>query len=70
MSFYCHIYHWTGWRVGKAAGFTDMEFAMTISLGVALVNVPIVAVAHDCQVLDLPSHLFGEHLGWSLRTNK
>jgi len=53
--------HVAGWRIGKGAGFSDMEYAMMVSIGAVDSSVPVVTVVHDCQVLDLPDILFGPH---------
>lgn len=38
-----------------------MEYAMMVSTYSVDREVPVVAVVHDCQVFDLPEHLFGPH---------
>jgi 5-formyltetrahydrofolate cyclo-ligase len=50
-----------GWRIGKGAGFSDMEYAMMVSMGAVNNSVPVVTIVHDCQVLDLPDTIFQSH---------
>lgn len=38
-----------------------MEYAMMAAMGAADASVPVVAVVHDCQVIDLPTSLFSSH---------
>lgn len=42
-----------GVRFGKGHGFFDLEWAMMREIGVVTEDTPVVAVAHDCQVLDV-----------------
>ena len=41
-----------GVRFGKGHGYFDLEWAMLYSVGAATVDTPIVAVVHDCQIVD------------------
>ncbi|KAI2619942.1 hypothetical protein GGR54DRAFT_639707 [Hypoxylon sp. NC1633] len=41
-----------GIRVGKGHGFFDLEWAMLYSLGAVQQETPVVALVHDCQVLE------------------
>ncbi|KAF2083856.1 nagb/rpia/CoA transferase-like protein [Saccharata proteae CBS 121410] len=41
----------TGVRFGKGHGFFDLEWGMLYSLGLVEGGTPVVAVAHDCQVV-------------------
>jgi 5-formyltetrahydrofolate cyclo-ligase len=50
-----------GLRIGKGEGFADLEWAMMCSMGAVNDSTVVVATCHDCQVLDLPEKLFGEH---------
>lgn len=50
-----------GWRIGKGAGFSDMEYAMMVSTGAVDSTVPVVTIVHDCQVLDMPDSIFEQH---------
>lgn len=50
-----------GWRIGKGEGYSDMEFALMTSVYAVDRDVAVVAVVHDCQVVDLPDCLFGPH---------
>jgi 5-formyltetrahydrofolate cyclo-ligase len=50
-----------GWRVGKGEGFSDLEYAIMASMGAVNAKTPVVAVVHDCQVIDLPEGIFGRH---------
>ena len=50
-----------GWRIGKGEGYSDLEYAVMAALGSVDSNTPIVALVHDCQVLDLPDKVFGQH---------
>ena len=59
--FTCFANDVAGWRIGKGAGFSDMEYAMMVSIGAVDSSVPVVTVVHDCQVLDFPESLFGSH---------
>lgn len=42
-----------GVRWGKGHGYFDLEWAMMRELGLVEEATPIIAVAHDCQVIDL-----------------
>lgn len=42
----------SGVRFGKGHGFFDLEWAMFYQIGVADSSTPVVAVVHDCQVLE------------------
>lgn len=42
-----------GLRFGKGHGYFDLEWAMFYTIGVVDVNTPVVAVGHDCQVVDV-----------------
>jgi 5-formyltetrahydrofolate cyclo-ligase len=42
----------SGVRFGKGHGYFDLEWAMFYQIGVAEANTPVVAVVHDCQVLE------------------
>lgn len=50
-----------GWRVGKGEGYSDLEYAIMASMGSVNARTPVVAIVHDCQVLDLPDKIFGPH---------
>lgn len=51
-----------GWRIGKGMGFSDLEYAMMSILGFVNDDVKIVALVHDCQVIeDLSENIFGQH---------
>ncbi|XP_015924436.2 methenyltetrahydrofolate synthase domain-containing protein [Parasteatoda tepidariorum] len=50
-----------GRRIGKGEGFADMEFAMMATMGAVNSETVVISTVHDCQVLDLPDHLFGLH---------
>jgi 5-formyltetrahydrofolate cyclo-ligase len=41
-----------GIRFGKGHGFFDLEWGMLFTLGVVRPDTAVVAVAHDCQILD------------------
>jgi len=41
-----------GVRYGKGHGYFDLEWAMLREIGVVDDNTPIIAVVHDCQVID------------------
>lgn len=43
-----------GIRFGKGHGFFDLEWAMFWDIGIVDRQTPVVAVVHDCQVIDLP----------------
>ena len=42
-----------GIRFGKGHGYFDLEWAMTYTVGLVDVNTPVIAVGHDCQVVDV-----------------
>lgn len=42
----------SGLRLGKGHGYFDLEWAMLWELGAVDAEVEVVAVAHDCQVID------------------
>lgn len=50
-----------GQRIGKGEGFADLEYAMMSSMGAVGPETIVVTTVHDCQVLDLPDHLFSDH---------
>ncbi|XP_015283756.1 PREDICTED: methenyltetrahydrofolate synthase domain-containing protein [Gekko japonicus] len=50
-----------GWRIGKGEGFADMEYAMMVSMGAVREDTVVVTAVHDCQVVDIPEELLGEH---------
>lgn len=50
-----------GWRIGKGLGFSDLEYAMLVSVGAIDPTVPVITIVHDCQVIDLPDTLFDKH---------
>ncbi|KAM5138468.1 LOW QUALITY PROTEIN: methenyltetrahydrofolate synthase domain-containing protein [Mantella aurantiaca] len=50
-----------GWRIGKGEGFADMEYAMMVAMGAVTDQTIVVTVVHDCQVLDVPEELLGDH---------
>jgi len=50
-----------GWRVGKGEGYSDLEYAIMASMKTVDPSVPVIAVVHDCQVMDLPEGIFGAH---------
>lgn len=50
-----------GWRIGKGEGFADMEYAMMVAMGAVTDQTIVVTVVHDCQVLDIPEELLGDH---------
>lgn len=41
-----------GVRYGKGHGYFDLEWGMFSSIGVIDENTPLLAVVHDCQVID------------------
>ena len=43
----------SGIRFGKGHGYFDLEWAMFYTKGLVDVNTPVVAVGHDCQVVDV-----------------
>ncbi|ELW62911.1 Methenyltetrahydrofolate synthase domain-containing protein [Tupaia chinensis] len=50
-----------GWRIGKGEGYADLEYAMMVSMGAVSQQTPVVTVVHDCQVVDIPEALLGDH---------
>ncbi|XP_060109906.1 methenyltetrahydrofolate synthase domain-containing protein [Heteronotia binoei] len=50
-----------GWRIGKGEGYADMEYAMMVSMGAVREDTVVVTAVHDCQVVDIPEELLGEH---------
>ncbi|XP_016283333.1 methenyltetrahydrofolate synthase domain-containing protein isoform X3 [Monodelphis domestica] len=50
-----------GWRIGKGEGYADMEYAMMVSMGAVREKTPVVTIVHDCQVVDVPEELLGDH---------
>ncbi|XP_025058902.1 methenyltetrahydrofolate synthase domain-containing protein isoform X3 [Alligator sinensis] len=50
-----------GWRIGKGEGYADMEYAMMVSMGAVTEDTPVVTIVHDCQVVDIPEELLGDH---------
>ncbi|XP_054856592.1 methenyltetrahydrofolate synthase domain-containing protein isoform X1 [Eublepharis macularius] len=50
-----------GWRIGKGEGFADMEYAMMVSMGAVREDTVVVTAVHDCQVVDIPEELLGDH---------
>ncbi len=42
----------SGVRFGKGHGFFDVEWAMFYRIGIANAHTPVVAVVHDCQVVE------------------
>ncbi len=42
-----------GLRFGKGHGYFDLEWAMFYTIGVVGLDTPVVAVGHDCQVVDV-----------------
>ncbi|XP_061078516.1 methenyltetrahydrofolate synthase domain-containing protein [Conger conger] len=49
-----------GYRIGKGEGYSDMEYAMMVSVG-AVKDPVVVSVVHDCQVIDIPENLIESH---------
>jgi len=43
----------SGLRFGKGHGYFDLEWAMFYTIGVVDTDTPVVAVGHDCQVVDI-----------------
>lgn len=43
----------SGIRFGKGHGYFDLEWAMFYETGVVSIDTPVVAVGHDCQVVDV-----------------
>ncbi|KAJ6657151.1 hypothetical protein lerEdw1_002740 [Lerista edwardsae] len=50
-----------GWRIGKGEGFADMEYAMMVSMGAIRDDTVVITAVHDCQVVDIPEDLLGDH---------
>ncbi|XP_077166430.1 methenyltetrahydrofolate synthase domain-containing protein isoform X9 [Paroedura picta] len=50
-----------GWRIGKGEGFADMEYGMMVSMGAVREDTVVVTAVHDCQVVDIPEALLGDH---------
>uniref|UniRef100_A0A8C4QDG0 Methenyltetrahydrofolate synthase domain-containing protein n=1 Tax=Eptatretus burgeri TaxID=7764 RepID=A0A8C4QDG0_EPTBU len=50
-----------GWRLGKGEGFSDLEYAMMVSMGAVDEGTVVVTVVHDCQVVDFPEALLEPH---------
>uniref|UniRef100_UPI00358F11C4 methenyltetrahydrofolate synthase domain-containing protein isoform X3 n=1 Tax=Myxine glutinosa TaxID=7769 RepID=UPI00358F11C4 len=50
-----------GWRLGKGEGFSDLEYAMMVSMGAVDEGTVVVTVVHDCQVVDFPEDLLEPH---------
>ncbi|XP_047385681.1 methenyltetrahydrofolate synthase domain-containing protein isoform X3 [Sciurus carolinensis] len=50
-----------GWRIGKGEGYADLEYAMMVSMGAVHEGTPVVTIVHDCQVVDFPEALLGDH---------
>lgn len=50
-----------GLRIGKGEGFADLEYGMMASVGAVDENTVVLTTVHDCQLMDLPEELFGEH---------
>lgn len=42
-----------GLRFGKGHGYFDLEWAMFYTIGVVSKDTPVVAVGHDCQIVDV-----------------
>lgn len=51
----------TGLRIGKGEGFADLEYAMMMTMGAIQPDTIVVSTVHDCQVMDVPESLMGEH---------
>ncbi|CAH2324097.1 methenyltetrahydrofolate synthase domain-containing isoform X1 [Pelobates cultripes] len=49
------------WRIGKGEGFADLEHAMMMAMEAVTEDTVVVTIVHDCQVLDFPEDLLGEH---------
>jgi 5-formyltetrahydrofolate cyclo-ligase len=43
-----------GLRFGKGHGYFDVEVGIFTSIGTMNENTPVIAVVHDCQVVDVP----------------
>ncbi|KAJ7311883.1 hypothetical protein JRQ81_006199 [Phrynocephalus forsythii] len=50
-----------GWRIGKGEGYADMEYAMMASMGALRDDTVVITAVHDCQVVDIPEELLGDH---------
>ncbi|KAM6223819.1 LOW QUALITY PROTEIN: methenyltetrahydrofolate synthase domain-containing protein [Rhynchocyon petersi] len=50
-----------GWRIGKGEGYADLEYAMMVAMGAVHQETPVVTIVHDCQVVDIPEVLLGDH---------
>ncbi|XP_066493839.1 methenyltetrahydrofolate synthase domain-containing protein isoform X1 [Tiliqua scincoides] len=50
-----------GYRIGKGEGFADMEYAMMVSMGAIREDTVVITAVHDCQVVDIPEKLLGDH---------
>ncbi|CAH2324096.1 methenyltetrahydrofolate synthase domain-containing isoform X2 [Pelobates cultripes] len=50
-----------GWRIGKGEGFADLEHAMMVAMEAVTEDTVVVTIVHDCQVLDFPEDLLGDH---------
>ncbi|XP_042294663.1 methenyltetrahydrofolate synthase domain-containing protein [Sceloporus undulatus] len=50
-----------GWRIGKGEGYADMEYAMMVSMGAVKEDTVVVTAVHNCQVMDIPESLLGDH---------
>nr|XP_034976674.1 methenyltetrahydrofolate synthase domain-containing protein isoform X4 [Zootoca vivipara] len=50
-----------GCRIGKGEGFADLEYAMMVSMGAVREDTVVVTAVHDCQVVDIPEDLLGDH---------
>uniref|UniRef100_A0A6J0UW08 Methenyltetrahydrofolate synthase domain-containing protein n=1 Tax=Pogona vitticeps TaxID=103695 RepID=A0A6J0UW08_9SAUR len=50
-----------GWRIGKGEGYADMEYAMMVSMGAVREDTVVITAVHDCQVVDIPEELLGDH---------
>ncbi|XP_028595905.2 methenyltetrahydrofolate synthase domain-containing protein isoform X7 [Podarcis muralis] len=50
-----------GFRIGKGEGFADLEYAMMVSMGAVREDTVVVTAVHDCQVVDIPEDLLGDH---------
>ncbi|MFZ5815888.1 MAG: 5-formyltetrahydrofolate cyclo-ligase [Bacillota bacterium] len=54
----------TGVRIGKGAGYGDMEFALLCQLGKLRPDTPVVTAVHELSVVDGPGHPLGIDLPW------
>lgn len=52
----------SGVRIGKGAGYGDMEFALLNQLGKLRPDTPVATSVHDLQVVDDPEHPLGVDL--------